>query len=147
MNKKKPLGMGVKELLKITLKEELNNIVRDESGEKAKKKSKQENAVQIKQVMNKQLQRDGKKESLADVENIYQQALQAYKAGKLLDALRLFGTVLWFNPQDVRSWNNLGVILFETGAVQEARNCFEKALEISPLNETARENLELFSEP
>jgi Flp pilus assembly protein TadD len=45
-------------------------------------------------------------------------------------------------PLDEHAEANLGSALAETGNVKEARLHFERALEIDPKNELARENLE-----
>jgi Flp pilus assembly protein TadD len=46
------------------------------------------------------------------------------------------------NPQDAGAEANLGSALAETGNLKEARLHFERALQIDPKNELARENLE-----
>jgi Flp pilus assembly protein TadD len=46
------------------------------------------------------------------------------------------------NPQDANAEANLGSALAETGNLKDARLHFERALQIDPKNELARENLE-----
>jgi Flp pilus assembly protein TadD len=53
-----------------------------------------------------------------------------------------FRAAVRLNPQDANAEANLGSALAETGNLREARLHFERALQIDPKNELARENLE-----
>ena len=53
-----------------------------------------------------------------------------------------FQAAVRLNPQDANAEANLGSALAETGNLKEARLHFERALQIDPKNELARENLE-----
>ncbi|MGC1365232.1 MAG: tetratricopeptide repeat protein, partial [Candidatus Acidiferrum sp.] len=53
-----------------------------------------------------------------------------------------FRAAVRLNPEDAGAEANLGSALAETGSIKEARLHFERALQIDPKNELARENLE-----
>lgn len=129
--KKKTLGMGMQDLLKITLDKEI--LPKDQ--------------IKLHEEKDKQIKNLEKKlstiEKKVQIDEIFQQGVHALKEGNILKALELFSTVLYFDPQHIKSIINSGVILFEMGAENFAKQRFREALALDPENKTALENLEL----
>ena len=65
--------------------------------------------------------------------------------GRWEEAAALNQAILEDFPQDLEAYNRLGKSLSETGRNREARQAFEKALEISPRNSIAQKNLDRLS--
>lgn len=68
-------------------------------------------------------------------------AIQLALQGRWDDAASLNSSIIELFPTDVDSYNRLGKALTELGRYAEAREAYEKALEIDPLNTIARKNL------
>jgi protein O-GlcNAc transferase len=79
----------------------------------------------------------------AEIENIFRRALNYLDRNELDRAARAFRSVLLLDPSHYEALTGLGRCLAETGMREEARKCFEKALEIKPDYAQARVNLEL----
>jgi tetratricopeptide (TPR) repeat protein len=60
----------------------------------------------------------------------------------LADADRVFSTLTEEFPNDPSAWDGKGSIEFMKGNVEEARRCFERALELKPDYEEPRRNLQ-----
>ena len=72
-------------------------------------------------------------------------AIALAMAGRWEDAAELNRSILEIFPEDVDAYNRLGKALMELGRFQEARDAFNKALQISPHNSIARKNVERLS--
>lgn len=81
--------------------------------------------------------------------NDYHNAVAAYQKADELDPenTSLRDTVMHFQSepgtQSARIWNELGDRFFNSGSYREATGCFEKAIEIEPLNGLAYSNMGL----
>ena len=72
-------------------------------------------------------------------------AIALAMAGRWEEAAELNRSILGIFPEDVDAYNRLGKALMELGRFQEARDAFNKALQISPHNSIARKNVERLS--
>jgi tetratricopeptide (TPR) repeat protein len=79
----------------------------------------------------------------AEIENIFRRACNHLDRNELDQAARAFRSVLRLDPEHYEALTGLGRCLAETGMREEARKCFERALEINPDYAQARINLEL----
>ena len=79
----------------------------------------------------------------AEIENLFRRALNCLDRKEFDRAARAFRSVLSLDPTHYEALTGLGRCLAETGMREEARKCFEKALEINPGYAQARINLEL----
>ncbi len=66
---------------------------------------------------------------------------EAFEAGDLNRALKLFERALKLDPEDLRTLNNLGVFRWQLGDQLEAQKLFEKILRQDPSNADAIHNL------
>jgi Flp pilus assembly protein TadD len=78
-----------------------------------------------------------------EIENIFHRARNHLDRNELDQAARAFRSVLRLDPKHYEALTGLGRCLAEMGMREEARRCFEKALEIKPDYAQARLNLEL----
>ena len=79
----------------------------------------------------------------AEIENLYRRAINYLDKNDFDRAARAFRSVLLLDPEHYKALTGLGRCLAEMGMRDEARKCFEKALEINPGYTQARLNLEL----
>ena len=61
-------------------------------------------------------------------------AVQNHQNNKLNVAQDLYNQVLKINPNYFDAHYNLGIIFKELGELEKAKDCYEKAIEIDPLN-------------
>ena len=78
-----------------------------------------------------------------EIENLFRRARNHLDRNELDQAARAFRSVLRLDPEHYEALTGLGRCLAETGMREEARKCFERALEINPDYAQARINLEL----
>lgn len=119
MTKRKPLGMGMKELLLLTERKE------NTAESKPKKSARAE-----------------KQFGTEDSTTLFNDGVRLLKQGELLPALKKMLVVNYLDPKNLKARNNVGVILFELGLFAEAEAEFSSVLEFDPADATARENLE-----
>ena len=79
----------------------------------------------------------------AEIENTFRRACNCLDKNEFDRAARAFRSVLRLDPEHYKALTGLGRCLTEIGMREEARKCFEKALEIKPDYAQARVNLEL----
>ncbi len=79
----------------------------------------------------------------AEIENAFQRAINHLDRNDFDQAARAFRSVLRLDREHYKAFTGLGRCLTELGMPEEARRCFEKALEINPEYAQARINLEL----
>jgi Flp pilus assembly protein TadD len=79
----------------------------------------------------------------AEIENLFRRACNHLDRNEFDRAARAFRSVLRLDPMHYKALTGLGRCLMEIGMREEARKCFEKALEIKPDYAQARVNLEL----
>jgi len=79
----------------------------------------------------------------AEVENIYRRAINYLDENDYDRAARAFRSVVLLDHKHYKALTGLGRCLAEMGMREEARKCFQKALEIKPDYAQARINLEL----
>lgn len=137
MSKSSGIGIGMKELLKLTLTDELSQVNHESSDKQDKIEALELQIKQLKENMNS---------PDVDIEGIYKDGLNKLKAGALTEALEAFSVVLYFDPSNLKALNNAGVVYFELGLEEAAAAKFRDILSIDPDNITARENLENIEE-
>lgn len=70
----------------------------------------------------------------------YEQGLVLFKSGNYQAAAEQFAGVTEKDERNDKAWNALGICLSKVGQVDQAAQCFENALAISPDNATYRKN-------
>jgi hypothetical protein len=68
-------------------------------------------------------------------------AIQNHQKNNLQIAEKLYKKILKLKPNHPNAYNNLGIILQQTGQYHEAKNCYEKAIELNPSYVKALNNL------
>jgi len=71
-----------------------------------------------------------------------EQAVQFAAQSRWEDAIAANRAIVAAFPEDAEAYNRLGKALGETGKIKEAREAYQKALDIEPTNSIARKNLE-----
>ncbi len=79
----------------------------------------------------------------AEIGNTFRRAINYLGREEFDQAARAFRSVLRLDPEHYKALTGLGRCLAEMGMSEEARRCFEKALEIKPDYAQARLNLNL----
>jgi tetratricopeptide (TPR) repeat protein len=69
-------------------------------------------------------------------------AIQLAMESRWEDALEANKAILALFPDDTDSYNRLGKALMELGRLNEAKKAYKRTLELDPLNQIARKNLE-----
>jgi Tetratricopeptide repeat len=70
------------------------------------------------------------------------QAIQFAMQSRWDDAIAANRAIIAIFPSEADAYNRLGKALSEVGKIKEAREAYQKALEIEPTNQIARKNLE-----
>ena len=73
---------------------------------------------------------------------LFRMATSLWKVGRWQAAIPMLEEYVEIVPDDPRGWNNLGVVLRERGEVKRAIECYQRALQLDPDFEEARQNLE-----
>ena len=73
------------------------------------------------------------------------QAISLALESRWEEAVGLNRQILETSPNDVDTWNRLGKALLELGRLREARDAYQKSLELDPVNTIARRNLDRLS--
>lgn len=71
-----------------------------------------------------------------------EQAIQLAMQSRWDDAITANKAIIAVFPDDAEAYNRLGKALSETGKIKEAREAYQKTLELSPTNAIARKNLD-----
>jgi tetratricopeptide (TPR) repeat protein len=71
-----------------------------------------------------------------------EQAIQLAIESKWEEAATLNRSILEAQPDDVDTWNRLGKSLLELGRYREAHDAYAKSIELDPVNQIAKRNLE-----
>jgi hypothetical protein len=71
-----------------------------------------------------------------------EQAIQFAMQSRWEDAIAANRAIIASFPDEAEAYNRLGKALAETGKIKEAREAYQKALELEPSNAIARKNLE-----
>ncbi len=79
----------------------------------------------------------------AEIENAFRRAINQLDRNEFEQAAKTFESVVRLDPEHYKALTGLGRCLKEIGVRDEARRCFQKALEIKPDYAQARLNLEL----
>ncbi len=77
---------------------------------------------------------------------VYLNSIDALKKGNLMEALEGFSAIVFFDNENLKALINLGVIYYELGIIDYAKNKFKKVLELDPNNKIAKQNLDLLEE-
>lgn len=72
---------------------------------------------------------------------LFAEALAHHRAGRLVQAVNAYGSVLALVPQDTRAANNMGVALRALGRREAAEACYRRVLKLDPRNASAYVNL------
>ena len=72
---------------------------------------------------------------------LFAQAVRAYKEGNLPEAERCCREVLRIEPEKAEAWNLLGAFYKRAGRSADAKHCFEEALRLDPGNPPYHNNL------
>lgn len=75
------------------------------------------------------------------VETQYQRAQAKAQAGDFEAAIQELEDILKENPDDALAHNDMGVLCYQTEAIQKARRHYEKAVALEPTNQTYMKNL------
>ncbi len=78
---------------------------------------------------------------LSPAEGHFQAAVALHRQGRLEEAANRYGLALAENPEDARSWGNLGVVLRAQEKVAAAETCYRRTLALDPTNHGAWSNL------
>jgi tetratricopeptide (TPR) repeat protein len=73
-------------------------------------------------------------------ENLFGRAFECLKARRYDEGIELFNQVLKQNPRSVQSYGNMGLAYAGLGKKARALECLDKALELDPSYEPARNN-------
>lgn len=95
--------------------------------------------LDIQEIVDKLKHRNGI--SLTDVESLYQSAQAHAQNGEIEAAMGKLGEILKQNPDYALAHNDLGVLSYQIGEVQKAREYYEKAVSLEPANYTFMKNL------
>jgi tetratricopeptide (TPR) repeat protein len=71
-----------------------------------------------------------------------EQAIELAIESKWEEAATLNRSILEATPEDVDTWNRLGKSLLELGRYREAHDAYAKSIELDPVNQIAKRNLE-----
>ena len=71
-----------------------------------------------------------------------EQAIQFAMQSRWDDAVTANRAIVSIFPDDAEAYNRLGKALSETGKIKEAREAYQKSLELNPTNGIARKNLD-----
>jgi tetratricopeptide (TPR) repeat protein len=71
-----------------------------------------------------------------------EQAIELAIESKWEEAASLNRSILEATPEDVDTWNRLGKSLLELGRYREAHDAYAKSIELDPVNQIAKRNLE-----
>jgi tetratricopeptide (TPR) repeat protein len=71
-----------------------------------------------------------------------EQAIQLAIESKWEEAATLNRSILEVQPEDVDTWNRLGKSLLELGRYREAHDAYAKSIELDPVNQIAKRNIE-----
>lgn len=77
---------------------------------------------------------EDEKENTFEAYHLYRRVMEVYEKSTFPDSLEIKS---WVS----QAFNNAAIILFEANRIEKAKEFFEKAIEIYPENQTARENL------
>ncbi|UCH88877.1 MAG: tetratricopeptide repeat protein [Thermoplasmata archaeon] len=75
------------------------------------------------------------------------QGNEYWASGNNKKALKFYDLAITENPEDERPWNNKGIILRNFGKIDEARECFKKAVKLNPHNSVIKRNLKSLDKP
>ncbi len=67
---------------------------------------------------------------------LFAQAVEAYRQDNLAEAERCCREVLRQEPQRAEAWNLLGAFYKRAGRLGEAKHCFKEAVKVDPENPT-----------
>lgn len=67
-----------------------------------------------------------------------ERAEQAIRANDLITAEREYRQIVTLNPQDVRGWTGLGILLYGKGKAEDAEQALSRAIQIDPGESRAR---------
>jgi tetratricopeptide (TPR) repeat protein len=96
--------------------------------------------LDIRELLDK-LKHRGNGNSLTDVESLYQSAQEYAQNGESDSAMGKLEEILKHNPDHALAHNDLGVLSYQVGEVQRAREYYEKAVSLEPTNQTFLKNL------
>jgi Flp pilus assembly protein TadD len=75
------------------------------------------------------------------IDQAFQQALSAHKAGKLKEAEKIYSAILEASPNHLATHSNIGVMFYKLGRLDEAEFSYRKLIKLKPKNAEAYCNL------
>jgi tetratricopeptide (TPR) repeat protein len=73
--------------------------------------------------------------------DVHRDLIDMYEKNKIFDkAIDEYKKAIEINPLNIWAYNGLGIVFAQVGRYEDAKKCFEKALEIEPTNRTIRKN-------
>ncbi|MGD9368052.1 MAG: tetratricopeptide repeat protein [Desulfobacteraceae bacterium] len=95
--------------------------------------------LDIQELVDKLKHRNGN--SLTDVESLYQSAQAHAQNSEIESAMGKLEEILKQNPDYALAYNDLGVLSYQIGEVEKAREYYEKAVSLEPTNHIFMKNL------
>jgi Tfp pilus assembly protein PilF len=74
-------------------------------------------------------------------ERLFREGVQLYLGARLAEARQRFEAALDLDATSPDAWSNLGYVHFDTGALEEAKTSFERALSLAPDHENSHYGL------
>jgi len=139
---KKAIGLGMKELLKMSLKEDVKSKDTTKKKKKPIKTKEKELEEKIKKL-EKELRKKQSKSLKIDFDKLYKDALNKIKNNEFYESLKLFHLLIYFEPENVKYLNNSAIALYNLGLKEEAIKIMKEILIIEPDNKIIKENLNI----
>ncbi len=139
---RKAIGLGMKDLLKMTFDEESGPNQKKE-GKTKKKKVKQDYKELLKKIKNLEEKLRNKEKSLIDKKKLYKDAISKVKNNEFYESLKLFNVLIYFEPENIKCLNNTAVVLYNLGLKNESVKILKRILELEPYNKIVKDNLEV----
>ncbi len=126
MNKKKPIGTGLDELLEGENIEEI--IEYPEYSTQTENQHTYEEKLKLR------------------IDKLFKEGVKHLKEGDYTEAFSDFKAILLIDEENLKAMNNLAISYYNLGKKEKAMELFNRILSIDPQNQNARENLEIIRE-
>jgi len=84
------------------------------------------------------LARSSQGQTSDQIQSHVERAEQAIRANDLISAEREYRQIVTLDPQDIRGWTGLGILLYGKGRAEEAEQALNRAIQIDPGESRAR---------
>ncbi len=141
---KKAIGLGMKELLRMSLKDEVKFQKKTKKITKPiKNKTKEKKLEEKVKKLERELRKKQSKSLKIDLNRLYKDALTKIKNNEFYESLKLFHVLIYFEPVNIKYLNNSAIALYNLGLKEEAIKILKEILSIEPDNEVIKENLNI----